>query len=79
MRGKQMGIERLTTAARAAGYAMATSDELLVSGTAQKPNNPWRVASAKPLKETRKDAGHALGYSARIRELLGSLTSRVTA
>ena len=39
-----MGIQRLSDAARAAGYAMATSDELLTSTTPQSQHktNPWQ-------------------------------------
>ncbi len=74
-----MGIERLTAAARAAGYAMATSEELLTPAQTHKSSNPWRVAVAQPLSEARRSASSTATYVARAKEMFGLLTGRVTA
>ena len=74
-----MGIERLTTAARAAGYAMATSEELLTPTSSRKSGNPWRVAVAKPLSDSHRSPGQAQTYVGRAKEMLGLLMGRATA
>ncbi len=45
-----MGIEKLSTAARAAGFAMATSDELLTSSPPRRAVcevNPWQSVDVR--------------------------------
>ena len=45
-----MGIERLTKAAAAAGYAMANSEELLIPAPAPKKVEPQGWRSAEPVQ-----------------------------
>ncbi|MCB1549433.1 MAG: hypothetical protein KDJ41_16635 [Hyphomicrobiaceae bacterium] len=71
-----MSIERLTTAARAAGYAMATSDELLEAGRSSKPSKPWRPVEMKPLSEVPATPAADASYTARLKGMLDALTGK---
>lgn len=57
-----MGMEKLNNAARAAGYAMATSDDLLNNGKPEaKPEaDSWRPGEAIMASETASPSSNAL-------------------
>lgn len=57
-----MGMETLNSAARAAGYAMATSDELLNNSKAEAgtENEAWRPGEAIMPSQVAAPSGNAL-------------------
>jgi|GEM_PF-4019081 len=68
-----MQSEKLSIAARAAGYAMAVSDDLLTTTRRETPGQPdaWRAGEIKPLSDKsftpepsdwRRDFYHLIGW-----------------
>ena len=49
-----MGIDRLTKAANAAGYAMANSEDLLVPSPPPSTGEPQRWQAADPARQSRE-------------------------
>jgi len=55
-----MSIESLATAARAAGFAMATSEDSFVPGKAGDPlRRPYNVPTVKPVETAQREPAAA--------------------
>jgi len=76
-----MSIETLNSAARAAGFAMAMSDEPAEeSKTEEKPENAsWRPGEAILLDPTETTAKAAASFAERVKGVFGALGRRAPA
>lgn len=75
-----MGIDRLTQAANAAGYAMANSEDLLVPSPAPRKDEAqsWRVAD--PAQQVQERGGNVpLKSASTFRDWWFALSSKATA
>jgi hypothetical protein len=76
-----MGMETLNSAARAAGFAMAVSDETPTAAEPKAEMQPWR--SSEPVLMhpviVRRDEATGIGHSVWMKSLLNLLQRRAPA